>query len=190
MQRFIALERLSSVDLAQTILATAAIGLMTADQIVTDEYLRRARLLIGLAMRLGLSPEQAEDVVQEAHLRLWHELQAGVQVLDAAAWTGRVVYRQAMDQHRLRRRLGMVQGHLLSGSSPDPYEAVEAAVVWRAVDRLPERERAAVYLRYQADFTYRQIAEVLNVADSAARSYASRGIGRLRARLSKEGDVQ
>ena len=94
------------MDVAQDTLGTT-VG-ESADHValrVTDHYERRGRLLWGLARRLGASDEQAADVVQEAHLRLWHELQTGNHVEDIDAWTFRVTYRLVMDQHRLGRRV-------------------------------------------------------------------------------------
>src|SRR4051794_41876157 len=74
------------------------------EQRVADLYERRGRELWGLARRLGASDEQAADVVQEAHLRLWHELHRGAAIADIDAWTFRVAYRLVVGQHRLGRR--------------------------------------------------------------------------------------
>ncbi len=152
-----------------------------ADRFVTDHYARRARLLAGLAMRLGLSTEEAMDVVQEAYLRLWSELSSGTTVREPDAWLARVAYRLAMDQHRLRRRVGELVSRLAPPRLPEPHEALDAAVVWAAVDRLPRRERVTIYLRYQADLTFEEIGGVMDIAPGAARTYASRGLARLRA---------
>ena len=94
------------MNVAQDALATAAVESADAlAQRVTEHYERRGRELWGLARRLGASDEQAADVVQEAHLRLWRELSAGTHVDDIDAWTFRVAYRLVMDQHRLGRRV-------------------------------------------------------------------------------------
>lgn len=95
-----------------------------------------------------------------------------------------------MDQHRLQRRLGLLQGRLAALSSADPTESIEARTIWRAVDRLPERERATLYLRFQAESSFEEIGQAMGVTDSAARSYASRALARLRARFSADGDMR
>ena len=55
--------------------------------------------------------------------------------------------------------------------------------MWNAVDTLPARQRAAIYLRYRADLDYATIADVLAVSESAARSYVTKGLKRLELRL-------
>lgn len=163
--------------------STEPSGVAHAHSLVTDHYARRGRLLVGLAMRLGIGAEQATDLVQEAHLRLWRELRSGAEIRDPDAWITRVIYRLAMDEHRLRRRLRAVVERLSlpAGREPDPATALDGLILWQSVDRLPPRERAAVYLRYQMDLPFEAIATILDVAPGAARTYTSRGLARLRA---------
>lgn len=157
-------------------------NLAAARSVVSDEFARRGRLLVGLAMRLGMSVDDATDLVQEAHLRLWRELRAGADVRDPDAWITRVVYRLAVDEHRLRRRLRALVGRLSRPAAPDPDPAIvlDWLALWQAVDRLPPRERAAIYLRYQMDLPFEAIGTILEVAPGAARMSVSRGLARLR----------
>ena len=157
--------------------------LAAARRVVSDEFASRGRLLVGLAMRLGMSVDDATDLVQEAHLRLWCELRAGAAIRDPDAWITRVVYRLAMDQHRLRRRLRALVGRLPSPAAvgPDPASVLDGLALWQAVQRLPPRQRAAIYLRYQMDLPFEAIATILEVAPGAARTSVSRGLARLRA---------
>lgn len=172
------------MSVAQDALA-AAVG-ESADHValrVTEHYERRGRELWGLARRLGASDEQAADVVQEAHLRLWRELTAGTHVEDIDAWVFRVAYRLVMDQHRLGRRVRELVGRLTDRPQSMIHQLDDALSLWPMVDRLPARERATLYLRYRADLAFEQIGEVMGITPAAARTYASRGTERLRALL-------
>ena len=157
---------------------------------VTEHYERRGRELWGLARRLGATDEQAADVVQEAHLRLWRELSAGRRVDDVDAWTFRVAYRLVMDDHRLGRRVRELVGRMTDARPRTAQLAVDDALsLWPVVDRLPARERATLYLRYRADLSFEQIGQVMGITTASARTYASRGTDRLRALLEKaDGD--
>jgi RNA polymerase sigma-70 factor (ECF subfamily) len=156
-----------------------------AERVVRDHYTRDGRLHLGMAQRLGLSVDEATDVVQEAHLRLWLELQRGTAIDDPRAWVARVIYRLAMDEHRLRRRLAELRVRLMARAvqrtPPDPG----SEDLWPMVDRLPVRERAALYLRYRADLAYDQIAVVMDITPGAARTYVSRGTHHLRSALER-----
>ena len=82
--------------------AIAGTSALAADELalrVTEHYERRGRELWGLARRLGATEEQAADVVQEVHLRLWRELSSGTIVNDVDGWAFRVAYRLVMDHH-------------------------------------------------------------------------------------------
>ncbi len=157
---------------------------------VTDQYERRGRELWGMARRLGASDEGAADVLQETHLRLWRELQSGSAIEDLDAWTFRVAYRLVMDQHRLGQRLRGIVGKLTIARPQTVIHALDDALsLWPLVDRLPARERATLYLRYRADFSFEQIGEVMGITTASARTYASRGTERLRATIGElDGD--
>ncbi|MFJ2341934.1 SigE family RNA polymerase sigma factor [Streptomyces antimycoticus] len=68
-----------------------------------------------------------------------------------------------------------------TGPSPDPAErqALRDAL-WRAVLRLPDRQRAMVVLRYYEDLSEAQTAEVLGVSVGTVKSAVSRALGKLR----------
>ena len=55
--------------------------------------------------------------------------------------------------------------------------------VWVEVARLPERQRHVIYLRYRADLTFEEIAAVMGITPSAARSHATQATANLRRRL-------
>src|SRR4029077_860801 len=92
--------RAGRLDLAD---APVARRLPLESAAVADAQDRRGRELFGLCRRLGLDEDEANDAVQETFLRMWHESLRGVVIIDADAWAFRVVYRLAMDHHRLGR---------------------------------------------------------------------------------------
>jgi RNA polymerase sigma factor (sigma-70 family) len=57
---------------------------------------------------------------------------------------------------------------------------------WRKLLRLPERQRAALVLRFYEDLTEVQIAEVLGCPFGTVKSLVSRGLARLRGELATE----
>jgi RNA polymerase sigma factor (sigma-70 family) len=138
---------------------------------------------------MGLSDDDAADAVQDVMLRVWRELISGTELMDLDAWAFRVTYRLAMDRHRLHTRVAGSLGRLLSGTvqiAPDPADSDDVDAVWRAVDSLPERQRAAVYLRYQADMAFEQIGLAMGITPVAARSHVSTALAKLRRQLGRE----
>lgn len=145
--------------------------------------------LYGYALRLGVDAGRAADLVQEALLRLWRELNAGAPIRSPEAWTYRTLGRLAMDEHRLHRRIVTLLARLGDGAAMRvmEIESTERVAVWDQVDRLPDRQRQVIYLRYQADLAFEEIGQVMDITPGAARSHATTALRTLRTRLDVSG---
>ena len=148
------------------------------------DELRLPVLRYVLSFRLPLT--DAEEIVQEAFLALFHHLQAGKSRENLKGWVFTVAHRLAW-KHRLstRRRLerlipGMGLWRRAEDPGPNPLERMEALERRRrllaVVDALPERDRCCLWLRAEG-LRYREIARALNmslggVANSLERSFA------------------
>jgi RNA polymerase sigma factor (sigma-70 family) len=153
---------------------------------VTDVHDRRGRELFGLCRRLGLDEDEANDAVQETFLRMWNESSRGIVIVDPEGWAFRVAYRLAMDHHRLGRLARAVADRLAARIVPDELDPADRMAVWAAVDRLPTRQRAVLYLRYRADLSYDRIAAIMGITANGARNDASVATASLRRRLANE----
>ena len=153
---------------------------------VEDVHERRGRELFGLCRRLGLDDDEANDAVQETFLRMWNESLRGVVILDPEGWAFRVAYRLAMDHHRVVRLARSVADRLAVRPAPDEIDPTDSMAVWAAIDRLPPRQRAVLYLRYRADLSYEQIATIMGITANGARNDASVATASLRRRLASE----
>jgi RNA polymerase sigma factor (sigma-70 family) len=147
---------------------------------VADVHERRGRELFGLCRRLGLDEDEANDAIQEAFLRMWAESAKGTVILDAEAWAFRVTYRLAMDHHRLGRLVRTLTDRLSEVTTREELDPADRLAVWAAVDRLPPRQRAVIYLRYRADLSYERIATVMGITANGARNDASAATATLR----------
>jgi RNA polymerase sigma-70 factor (ECF subfamily) len=163
----------------------ASIGARRADpQIVAALDAQHGQGMLGFVRRLGLSDAQADDAVQEVLLRLWTELRRGTVIDNPKSWAYRTIYRVAMDEHRLHRRLAGLRELLASpGRQPEVRDPSDRIAVWVEVDRLPQRQRQVVYLRYRSDLAFEEIGEVLGITSSAARSHSTQAMATLRGRL-------
>ena len=153
---------------------------------VEDVHDRRGRDLFGLCRRLGLDEDEANDAVQETFLRMWKESLRGTVILDSEGWAFRVAYRLAMDHHRFGRLARSVVDRLAARPMPDEVDPADRIAVWAAVDRLPPRQRAVLYLRYRADLSYDRIAAIMGITANGARNDASAATASLRRRLASE----
>lgn len=172
-----------SVELAPNVVS----GLDSLRATVVSLQADRGAELWGLARHLGLSPEEADDAVQETLMRLWSALRDGQPIARPDAWAFRTLYRSAMDRHRWRRRVRLLSERV--GAQPPRPADVDPAdrlAVWEAVEALPERQRLTIYLRYRADLPFEEIGQILGIAAPSARSHVSRALDALRAQLGEE----
>ncbi len=146
----------------------------TARQAVTD--LRP--LMVSIAYRMVGSISEAEDLVQEAFLRL-HQEDA---VENPRAWLTTVTTRLAIDHLRSARvRREQYPGTWLPEpvlADPAPDAAIRAETLSYAVlvllERLSPVERAVFVLREALDYGYDEIAEIVGKSEANCRQLASR----------------
>jgi len=131
--------------------------------------------LVRVASRMLGDPAEAQDVVQQAWLRL-HGTDEEIDSLPA--WLTTVTTRLCLD--RLRSRVPVPVEEIESGQTPsDPADDVALAdtvglALHVVLDRLSPRERVAFVLHDSFGFEFPLIAAVLDTTPAAARKLASR----------------
>lgn len=141
------------------------------------------------AMRLLGDRAEAEDVTQEAMLRLWRiapdwrEGEAKV-----STWLYRVTANLATDRLRKRRAVALDSVPEPEDAAPGPagllQDKARAAALQQALAALPERQRQAVVLRHLEGLGNPEIAGIMDISAEAVESLIARGKRALTAALS------
>lgn len=142
-----------------------------------------------LCMALLGDQAEAEEVLQEALLAAYDGMPGFRAEGSVKAWlcgiARRMCARRLAKRVRRERRLRLVHDAGKPGELPDA--AVEARrraeVVRAALEELKPSDREALLLRYEAGLSYREIADLQNIDEPAARKRASRALARLRTLL-------
>ncbi|QLQ19676.1 MAG: RNA polymerase sigma factor [Exiguobacterium profundum] len=154
--------------------------------------LRLAPRALGYAARILSDRAEAEDVAQEAMLRLWRVAPQWRQgEARVSTWLYRVVTNLCTDRLRARQRRGTQGGAEEMDAVADGGPGVEArmmgadrmAALDEALAALPERQRMAVVLRHIEEMTNPEIAAVMEIGVEAVESLVARGKRALAARL-------
>lgn len=144
---------------------------------------RLAPRLFAHAARVLRDRAEAEDVVQEALLRLWRIApdwrQGEAQV---STWAYRVVVNLCTDRLRARTRRRHVDlDSVAEPPAPDASaieqmtEAARADALDKALSELPDRQRQAVVLRHLEDLSNPEIASVMDITVEAVENLTARG---------------
>ncbi|MDI3402669.1 SigE family RNA polymerase sigma factor [Streptomyces cavernicola] len=150
-----------------------------------SSYLRARRpVLLRTARSLTADPCDAEDLLQTALAKTYV---AWERIEDHRALDGyvrRALLNTRTSQWRKRKLDEFACDELpepdpLPLADPTEQQALRDAM-WRAIMRLPARQRAMVVLRYYEDLSEAQTAEVLGVSVGTVKSAVSRALGKLR----------
>lgn len=163
----------------------------SGDQSAARELmLRHAPRVLALATRMLRDVNEAEDVTQEAMLRLWKiapDWRTGEAKI--STWLYRVASNLCTDHLRKRRGVGLDQAPEIADETPmvetQLMTADRGEALRIAVDRLPERQRLAINLRHFQELANPEIAEILETSVEAVESLLSRGRRTLAADLEK-----
>jgi RNA polymerase sigma-70 factor (sigma-E family) len=144
-------------------------------------YRAHAPAALRFALMLTGERELAEDLVQEAFVRVAAKLDSlrerdafGAYLTRAVANLAKSHFRHQQVVARHERTLGI--GRL----ADDPAETVADDGLIRALQRLPVRQRAVIVLRYYNDASNEEIADVLAMPVGTVKSLLSRGLAKLR----------
>ena len=130
----------------------------------------RERLIRRLSAVLGGDRHTAEDLAQEALLRAWQRLPAGLDALQQRAWLARTARRLAIDElrRRARRPVAALDPELPALGEDDDEGVAEAMAL------LSPHERFLLALRFEAGFSHAEIGRLLEIGEEAARKRVSR----------------
>jgi RNA polymerase sigma factor (sigma-70 family) len=139
---------------------------MTFETVLTEQIgplTRRAARMVGDA-------QTAEDVRQETLARAWRSAPRDVPPPALRAWLHRTTTNLALDELRRRNRRDEVALTELSA----PVTPSHDGVAREALARLTAHERLVLLLRHEAGLSLRELGEVLDISEEAARKRVAR----------------
>ena len=162
---------------------------LTLDEQVATWFEQLREPILRYVICSGVRPSHAEEVVQEAFLRLYSELHRGATVNNIRGWVFRVAHNLAMDVIKADLRFippapaqwaSFEQAS--SGSTPNPEELLlekeHMARLHFQITNLSSEQQHCLYLRAEG-MRYREIAEILGVSVSVVAHHLYRAIAQL-----------
>lgn len=154
---------------------------------------RYGPLALRLAARIAPDRESAEDIAQEAMVRIWRRAAD----FDASrarltTWLYRIVVNLCIDLRRRPKPVPIPEGFDVADPTPGAAEAIEQgdrrAALARAMDELTVGQRAALTLVYDEGLTGAEAAAALGVTLKAVERLLARARAHLRERLLADRD--
>ena len=171
-----------------SLVAAAANGDAAAFRSLVDRHLSG---VLAVARRMLRDDAEAEDVAQEALLRLWRSadgLEVGPQGL--RPWLRRVVSNLCVDRMRSGRRLMVVEEVPDRAEPATQLTQMEARDVSQRVDaalkELPDRQRMALTLFHYEGLSQVEVGRIMGISDEAVESLLARARRNLKGALREE----
>jgi RNA polymerase sigma factor (sigma-70 family) len=154
--------------------------------------------LYGLALRIVIKSEWAEDVLQDAFIGVWRNAQDYRYSLSPPmAWLGMLVRSRALDLLRRQKsqrdesktiELDADMSDFLEGESTDPLRdaimSQEAFLLKQCLSRLETKQRQVISLAYLRDLSHSDLATSLGLPLGTVKTWIRRGLQQLRVCMS------
>ncbi|WP_282943175.1 sigma-70 family RNA polymerase sigma factor [Paenibacillus sp. RC67] len=171
--------------------------LMTGDEEALEVIYGMTRKKVhGTVAMLVRNKEDVNDIVNEIYYQLWRALPGYDRKRPFLFWLNGIVIRQVSNWRRqIWRRFRLVEKHTRLGEEPQvelPGEALIESESQRelqeTINRLPYKLRIVVIYRFYYDYSYEQIAELLQIPTGTAKSRVHLALKQLRQRFDTELD--
>jgi RNA polymerase sigma-70 factor (ECF subfamily) len=167
---------------------------MTTREDFTHDAMQHAPQLFSTAMRMTRNRSDAEDLVQETFIKAWRSFATYQQGTNLRAWLFRIMTNTYINKYNaqqrkptetelddveelfLYKRLGAVDQSQLSQSAEDQMLSLFTDdEVKKALEELPEQFRIPVLMSDVEGFSYKEIAEILEIPLGTVMSRLHRG---------------
>jgi RNA polymerase sigma-70 factor (ECF subfamily) len=159
--------------------------------------------LVNFLFRMVKNREQAEDLAQEVFIRVYRAREEYVPTAKFTTWLFRIATNLALNSlrdHRHQKLEMSIDAPLTADAEDGDERPLEVAdkrltveqelveeerkkMIRRAIEKLPEKQRAAVLLHKYQELDYAEIAKILSCSESALKSLLFRAYEILRVEL-------
>ena len=159
-------------------------GNQDAFRVLVERY---SRPVFRLGFRMTLNEQDAEDVVQEAFLRAFRQLNRYESRSSFSTWLYRIAANYSLDLIRARRKTDAVEDVVLAEPAAGPERLAESTQMQETLDAalgsLTQQERTAFVLRHYEGLSIDEISGTLGINNNAAKHSVFRAVQKLRKAL-------
>ena len=153
-------------------------------------YREQSPRLLALARRMGGSPEEGEDLLQEIFLQAYRKLDSFKGDSSIGTWLYRLALNHCLDYVRGRRaRMDKVTETLDGEGSFEPVARRDTPIARidldRAIERLPDGCREAFVLHDVEGFDHKEVGRLLGIAEGTSKSQVFKARMKLRDMLGR-----
>lgn len=149
--------------------------------------------LYATILRMTKNPQDAQDFVQEAFIKVYRQLGKYDETGKFSSWMYRVAINHCMDEFRKKRykmkQVEINEGQVLNSNHPEVIflKKEKSRQLERLIASLPQDERMIILLRYVNELSYSEISELVDIPLSTVRNKLHRAKKKMRDTINREG---
>lgn len=145
-----------------------------------------------VAMRFVKNSDDAEDVLQESFIKAFQKIHQYKGDVTFGAWLKRIVINKSIDflKSKEEKTVSLEEGIMQVAEMEDNWnvpEVISIEQVRCAIDELPNTYKYVVLMFLLEGYDHQEIAQVLNISESACRTRLLRGKAQLKEQLKTKG---
>ncbi len=150
---------------------------MTENEFKRNVELNSKRVFL-VALSYTKNKDDAEDIMQNAFLKLWKSKESFESDEHIGKWLTVVTSNECKNLLKFYKKRADEPSFDLSESFP--FKTVEDKEIFNAVMKLPPKNALVIHLFYYEDMTVKEIAKTLNVSENAVKTRLCRGREKLK----------
>lgn len=170
----------------ETLVDKCIAGDPKGQQLLFDRF---SPLMMGVVLRYINDKERANDVLQDAFIKVFKNLSRFKKKGSLEGWVRRIVVNTALDQIRknkkFQKNVEIDDISINMSKASDAEEQLEAESLMQIVQQLPEGYRLVFNMYAIEGYSHKEIAEQLAISESTSKSQYSRAKSTLREVLKK-----
>ncbi|MCE7991606.1 MAG: sigma-70 family RNA polymerase sigma factor [Roseivirga sp.] len=140
--------------------------------------------LMGVCLRYNTNKEEANDVFQEAMIRIFNSIHRAGEVDNVMAWANRITCNVAIDFYKKKRARMMVsmdesETAEFTSDEVDVIGQMSAEEILKILHELPPNYRLVFNLYVIEGYSHKEIADQLEIAESTSRVLLTRAKRRM-----------
>ncbi|MFJ7971839.1 RNA polymerase sigma factor [Psychrobacillus sp. NPDC096389] len=157
---------------------------------IINKYKNR---LYATILRMTRNPQNAQDLVQEAFIKVYQQLNKYDQKGSFSSWIYRVAINHCMDEFRKKsykmKQVEINEEKIVNTNHPEVVflKKEKSRQLEKLIAILPEDERMIILLRYVNELSYNEISELIEIPLSDVRNKLHRAKKKMRDTVKREG---
>lgn len=169
----------------QQLIQQAKEGNHHAFRLLMDRHIKQA---YAIACRFIGNHDTAEDITQEAFVKVHAGLASFRGDAEFSTWVHRIVVnialtRKRLDKNRTERHVSIESIQIAAATDDEFHMREQQAHVERALHELPTLQRAVVILRHLNGLSTKQVSAILQCSEGTVKTHLFRGLKKMRTKL-------